>query len=561
MVSPGTVVSATPAPYPQAFGGEAVWLVATKPGQRFFLPFLADFFLPDLAERFPSLRAFAFFLAAFFLPVEGLATTSGVVRAERRANVSAEMNRPVAGSRRVMVGKIPTPCFDDPVVSASVRFDLSLGRSRPTAAGSGEGPPHEFTSVREIGGDPFLVSIKSVTPPLYVVGMGRGSASGGMMPIIIPRLDDKDGVSAYERDEHLMLLEAARHSLEVEWTETLAAADAAADHHLFSQPSTVAYLKDRMRMSGARANRYVKTAQAAKANQSTFAAWRHRMVSTDQVDLLFRAALRSPDDYASAESTLLEIIGDTVEDTKQVLDYWRNDVDLPGVRLELEEQLKRRFFDITRRHNGMVAGEFSLSQLEGESLFTALDALMPPPAEDDSRTTSQRRADALGDLARSFLDGSESPIVGGQRPHLVVHVDLPAIQGQPGLSETDDGVVFDPYTLDQIRCDASVSRIVFGPKSEVLDVGRKTRMVPAGLRRAVVARDRHCVAPGCCRSANWCDVHHIVPWEDDGETEINNLCLLCRYHHTLLHLGLLEAEDLEIDGRVLVESSRRSTQG
>ncbi len=381
------------------------------------------------------------------------------------------------------------------------------------------------------------------------------------MPIIIPRLDDKDGVSAYERDEHLMLLEAARHSLEVEWTETLAAVDAAGDNDLFSQPSTVAYLKDRMRMSGARANRYVKTAQAAKANPSTFAAWRHRMVSTDQVDLLFRAALRSPDDYANAESTLLEIIGDTVEDTKQVLDYWRNDVDLPGVRLELEEQLKRRFFDITRRHNGMVAGEFSLSQLEGESLLTALDALMPPPAEDDSRTTSQRRADALGDLARSFLDGSESPIVGGQRPHLVVHVDLPAIQGQPGLSETDDGVVFDPYTLDQIRCDASVSRIVFGPKSEVLDVGRKTRVVPAGLRRAVVARDRHCVAPGCRRSANWCDVHHIVPWEDDGETEINNLCLLCRYHHTLLHLGLLEAEDLEIDGRVLVESSRRSTQG
>lgn len=378
------------------------------------------------------------------------------------------------------------------------------------------------------------------------------------MPIIIPRLEDKAGASADERDQHLMLLEAARHALEVEWTETLAEADSAGDHDLFNHPSTVAYLKDRMRMSGSRANRYLKTAQAASANPSTFSAWRHRMVSTDQADLLFRAALRSPDDYTSAESTLLEIIGDTVEETKQVLDYWRNDVDLPGVRLDLEEQLKRRFFEITRRHNGMVAGEFSLPQLEGESLLTALDALMPPPAEADGRTTSQRRADALGDLAHSFLDGAESPVVGGERPHLVVHVDLPAIQGESGgLSETEGGVVFDPYTLDQVRCDASVSRIVFGPNSEVLDVGRKTRVIPSGLRRAVVARDRHCV--GCGRSGKWCDVHHLVPWSEGGETVIDNLCLLCRYHHTRLHLGLLSVDDLEIGGRDLVGTSRRST--
>ena len=58
------------------------------------------------------------------------------------------------------------------------------------------------------------------------------------MPIIIPRLEDKAGASADERDEHLMLLEAARHALEVEWTETLAGPDSAADHDTFNQPST-----------------------------------------------------------------------------------------------------------------------------------------------------------------------------------------------------------------------------------------------------------------------------------------------------------------------------------
>jgi hypothetical protein len=165
---------------------------------------------------------------------------------------------------------------------------------------------------------------------------------------------------------------------------------------------------------------------------------------------------------------------------------------------------------------------------------------MPPPADEDDRTTSQRRADALGDLARSFLDGSESPVVGGERPHLSVHVDLPALTGNGGgLHETEDGIVLDPYSVDQLVCDASVSRIVFGPGSEVVDVGRRTRVIPAGLRRAVAARDRTCVVPGCDRPARWCDVHHLVPWSDGGETVIDNLALLCRYHHTRVHLGML----------------------
>jgi 5-methylcytosine-specific restriction protein A len=136
-----------------------------------------------------------------------------------------------------------------------------------------------------------------------------------------------------------------------------------------------------------------------------------------------------------------------------------------------------------------------------------------------------------------------------------VHVDLPALAGGVGgLHETDGGFVLDPFGLDQLVCDPSVSRIVFGPGSEVLDVGRKTRVIPAGLRRAVIARDRHCVAPGCGRSARWCDVHHIVSWAHGGETVIANLCLLCRYHHTLVHLELVSLDDLDI--RPLVETTR-----
>ena len=367
------------------------------------------------------------------------------------------------------------------------------------------------------------------------------------MPIIIPRLDDPAAASVDERDKHLMLLEAARHHLDIEWVETLAAAEEAGDHDVMGYPSMVAYLKHRMRMAGGRAHRYVKNARAALNHAATFSAWKHRQISADEAELMFRAAERTPDKYPDAENVLLELVGDGVDETRRVLDYWRSDVDLPGVVLDAEEQLQRRYHDVTRQANGMVVGKFALPTLEGEAYLTALDARMPPPVEGDDRTTGQRRADALGDLARDALEGSASPIVGGERPHMNVHVDLPGLQGRAGgLHETADGFVLDPFAVSQLACDASVTRIVFGPNSEVLDVGRKTRVVPAGLRRAVVARDRHCVAPGCGRSAKWCDVHHIIAWADGGETVIDNLCLLCRYHHTQVHLGLLSLDDLVI---------------
>ncbi|HJR88461.1 MAG TPA: HNH endonuclease [Acidimicrobiia bacterium] len=77
--------------------------------------------------------------------------------------------------------------------------------------------------------------------------------------------------------------------------------------------------------------------------------------------------------------------------------------------------------------------------------------------------------------------------------------------------------------------------MIMGPSSEPLDVGRKTRVIPPALRRAVMVRDRHCQHPGCDRPARWCDVDHIIPWWQGGETKLSNLQLLCRFHHSLKH--------------------------
>jgi 5-methylcytosine-specific restriction endonuclease McrA len=77
--------------------------------------------------------------------------------------------------------------------------------------------------------------------------------------------------------------------------------------------------------------------------------------------------------------------------------------------------------------------------------------------------------------------------------------------------------------------------VIVQGRSEPLDVGRKTAVVPAGLRRAVVARDGGCRFPGCGRPQSWCDTHHVRHWVDGGQTALDNLVLLCRRHHRLVH--------------------------
>jgi HNH endonuclease len=72
-------------------------------------------------------------------------------------------------------------------------------------------------------------------------------------------------------------------------------------------------------------------------------------------------------------------------------------------------------------------------------------------------------------------------------------------------------------------------------RSEPLDVGRRTPVVPPALRREVAVRDRGCRFPGCDRPQAWCDAHHVVHWADGGPTALRNLVLLCRRDHRMVH--------------------------
>jgi hypothetical protein len=149
-----------------------------------------------------------------------------------------------------------------------------------------------------------------------------------------------------------------------------------------------------------------------------------------------------------------------------------------------------------------------------------------------------RRADALADIAGQYLSGRGNPVRQAERYQVVVYVDEETLGGAggQGRSEIEHGPGIAAETARRITCDASLVPLESDAHGNPLNIGRKTRVVPPSIRRALAHRDRGCRFPGCT-SVLHTDAHHIRHWGDGGETSVQNLVLLCRHHHRLVHEG------------------------
>lgn len=339
-----------------------------------------------------------------------------------------------------------------------------------------------------------------------------------------------------ELAQDLIALRESIDRLEAEAARRLAAFDERAGFARDGYPSATAFLKHRCRMTGGRARAVVGMATALANMPLTAKLYASGDLSTDQVRVLTAAAEAHPESFALAEATLCDLARELpwIDDLRRAVGYWKESVDRDAVADDAWDLHQQRALHASRTLDGLVKLDGWLAPEQGDVVLNALDAASPPPGEEDDRTPAQRRADALVDLARSSLDGG----TGSSRPQLHVHVDLERLtRARSGMGESGTGQVLSHPAIQRLACDATVSRIVFGPDSQPLDLGRKHRVIPEWLRRALIARDRHCTFPGCDRPHWWCDGHHIEHWTDGGSTNLDNLTLLCRHHHTLVHDG------------------------
>lgn len=203
----------------------------------------------------------------------------------------------------------------------------------------------------------------------------------------------------------------------------------------------------------------------------------------------------------------------------------------------------------------LVSKAIELAREARSSEASAADASQAEPPLDP--------ASALVRIAESFLArrGEETARTGDERSEIVIVLERDRLKDDPDAlgARLEDGAHVPAGTLRRVACDCAVRAVTTDEQGSPLDVGRRTRVVPRRLRRALELRDRCCRFPGCAHRA-WLDAHHLEHWLHGGATDLANLVLLCPAHHQLVHEGgftiAFEREGREVvvrapDGRVL----------
>ena len=189
--------------------------------------------------------------------------------------------------------------------------------------------------------------------------------------------------------------------------------------------------------------------------------------------------------------------------------------------LEDEREVESRRYVVERpTGDGMVSIQLRLLPEEAATVMKALAAL-----------GDGNRADGAVVLAEAALGGHLAGAGGGVRPpvEVVVHVQAADLEGG---TELGDGI--SAGVSRRLLCDAGVVPVLEDGQGRAIDVGRKTRIIPAALRRGLEARDGGCRFPGCTHRL-FTDAHHVEHWVDGGPTNLENTVLLCRRHHRHVH--------------------------
>ena len=201
------------------------------------------------------------------------------------------------------------------------------------------------------------------------------------------------------------------------------------------------------------------------------------------------------------------------------------------------------------KKNGMVMFLFGLDRESGDAAAKALNEREQQLWRDDGgregspadmRTSAQRMVDAFVELIAAAGSGvSGTP----RHPKHQVNAifDISEMTDEQGLALASlvvDGQPLPAAVLDRIACGAGITPMIFDGPGRPIWVGREHRSATVAQWRALIARDRGCV--GCGADASRCEAHHILPWWDRGDTDINNLVLVCnRCHHDLHDRGMV----------------------
>jgi hypothetical protein len=353
--------------------------------------------------------------------------------------------------------------------------------------------------------------------------------------------EDRSGWSAAAQTDRLLEIRSVKDLADAELIRAVGDWDAAGAWAQETALGPVSRLAWKGALPRNAAHKLLRTARLARKHERTGAALAAAEITVPHVELLAAVAHRRADLYAEYEETLIEAAR-TVEvvDFARTTRQWAAIADDELARTDAAFAFERRGITISPTTGGSFVSGF-LDPEASAAVSAALAESQPPDGEDDMRSKAQRFADGLVLICERSRGGDlpdSRPIAGVEAV-----IDHATLAGHP-TAELDalrcEIAGFGPIarvTAERLVCDCALARIVMKGKSEILDLGRRTRVVPRRLRRAIHLRDQHCQYPGCRAPAAWCDVHHLVHWLFGGETNLENCALLCRRHHVACHEG------------------------
>jgi uncharacterized protein DUF222/HNH endonuclease len=348
-----------------------------------------------------------------------------------------------------------------------------------------------------------------------------------------------------ERTERLIQRRHAIDVLELEWSQEAAALAATRYYEYEGFATPLEWIRISCKMTGPQAADRVAVGEhmaampeSVQAMQSGEIGFAHLMVMARTAQALQRSRTATPfDERAVLETARANTVGKLYYDCQHL----RHAQDPQGYAADEAEAGEARTLEIKSGGNGWVSIKGFFDSAGASAVRKALEPLARKAGKDDERERPQRLADALVQLAT------------GARPaQLQITTSIETLMGLAGApaGEMEFSLPISARTVERMACDCSVVRVLLGADSAVIDVGRSTRKISAGLRRGIKARDGGCRWPGCDRPAYWSDVHHLQHWIQGGATEPDNLVLLCYHHHRKVHEGGWQLVKCD-DGRLL----------
>ncbi|MCP4222971.1 MAG: DUF222 domain-containing protein [Actinomycetia bacterium] len=374
--------------------------------------------------------------------------------------------------------------------------------------------------------------------------------------------------------------------LTVEAVLGLGAIDESGVVGLWGYTSTERMVAHELGRSNLEARGLVLAARHVHRHGATRAALAAGEITVAQVEVLAQAARGFDETYAEHEASLLDASrARGVDELGRLCRTWRDQYDDEKAKTDAKHRFEQRGLTIQVGFDGSAKGTFSLDPIGAELVNAALETRPDPAGSvDEPRTLRQRRADKLVDVCHNSLHDTdcfchqpddtpasdeagdttepepnpethsdseaeaeaEAPCRagrGGTKAVANVVIDIRTLVGgdESNLdqlrSELAYGGPISGPSLDRILCDASFRALITDGPRTVLAMNRATPDISPGLREAIRIRDQHCQFSGCDRHMNWCDLHHVIPRHRGGPTNHDNLILLCRRHHGLVHDG------------------------